>query len=167
MFMHSTWVARVLAACVLASVAAHAGAAASAETPPPQGEAAAGSAPTVIPARRTNRLVYACRDGGIPMFSDRPCGESSLLRSLEVYTPARAGRAPSTEAEPAKATTRPAVAPREAVRALKESAEKCERLQQSLDDVDDRMRAGYPARQAAQIWQRWRDARSALREAGC
>ena len=128
----------------------------------------AGDAPIAAPspARRTHRLIYSCRDGGIPMFSDRPCGEAALLRSLDIYTPAQSGRPPSTSAEPVRATTKPAQRESPA-RALQDSAEKCERLQKTLDDVDDRMRAGYPVRQAAALWQRWREARAAVREAGC
>lgn len=116
--------------------------------------------------RRTHRLVYSCRDGSIPMFSDRPCGETALLRSLDVYTPPPGGRPPTTVADPPRASTRPAQRDRQE-RALQQAAEKCERLQNALDEIDDRMRAGYPARQAAQIWQRWRDARAAVRDAGC
>jgi len=125
---------------------------------------AAASAP--VAARHAHRLVYSCRDGSIPMFADRPCGEVSLLRSLDVFIPAQGGKPPTTVAEPARAATKPAHREIQA-RTLQETAEKCERLQKSLDDIDDRMRAGYPARQAAQIWQRWRDARAAVREAGC
>ncbi|MGI9245839.1 MAG: hypothetical protein ACR2I8_03940 [Steroidobacteraceae bacterium] len=43
----------------------------------------------------------------------------------------------------------------------------CERLEESLEDIDSRMRAGYSAREAAQLWNRWREAKSRLREAGC
>jgi hypothetical protein len=144
------------------------GVARAAENPPaPESPATPVAVASARPAAtRGHRLVYSCRDGNVPMFADRPCGEASLLRSLDVYTPAQSGRPPTTVAEPAKATTRPAV--RETrVKAAQEPADKCEYLQKRLDDVDDRMRAGYPARQAAQLWQRWRDARDAVREAGC
>ena len=144
------------------------GASLAAEAPGETGPRApvAAAAPAPLAASRTHRLVYSCRDGNVPMFADRPCGEAALLRSLDVYTPAQSGRPPTTVAEPAKATTRPAVRETRG-RAVQDAADKCERLQKSLDDVDDRMRAGYPARQAAQLWQRWRDARAAVREAGC
>jgi hypothetical protein len=150
---------------LIASLAVAGDANAEPSTPP---ASAAGASPVVAdtPARRTHRLIYSCRDGSIAMFSDRPCGEAALLRSLDVFTPAQSGRPPSTAAEPARAATKPAR--REAQdRALQDAAEKCERLQKSLDEVDDRMRAGYPARQAAALWQRWREARAAVREAGC
>jgi hypothetical protein len=101
------------------------------------------------------------------MYSDRPCGEASLLRSLDVYTPVQTGRPPTTVAEPAQASTRPAAVRESRVKALQDTADKCQHLQKNLDEIDDRMRAGYPARQAAQLWQRWRDARTAVRDAGC
>jgi hypothetical protein len=123
--------------------------------------------PTPAPARRTHRLVYTCRDGNTVVFADRPCGETSILRSLDVVTPAQTGRAPVTEPEPAKASTRPAAQQASRARALEETAEKCEQLRQALDQVDDRMRAGYPAREAGRLWQRWRDAKEALRAADC
>ena len=43
----------------------------------------------------------------------------------------------------------------------------CERLQTALALVDDRMRAGYSAKESARLWERWREARSQLREARC
>ena len=122
--------------------------------------------PAPAVATRTRRLVYSCREGNVPMFSDRPCGEASLLRSLEVYTPAQSGRPPSTEPERPKSSTKPAQ--REALaKSLQETAEKCERLGNAVEAIDDRMRAGYPAREAGRLWQRWRDAKEALRAAGC
>ena len=130
----------------------------------------AGAATSVVPApargRHAHRLVYTCRGQEVVTYADRPCGEFTQARSLDVYTPADAGRPPTTVAEPARVATRPATHEREA-RLLQETAEKCERLQKALDEVDDRMRAGYPARQAAHLWQRWREARSAVRDAGC
>lgn len=125
------------------------------------------TAPVPQTATRSHRLVYSCLDGQVPTFSDRPCGGTSLLRSLDVYTPEQSGRPPTTAAEPAKAATRPATVRDSRVRTPQDATEKCEHLQKNLDEVDDRMRAGYPARQAAQLWQRWRDARAAVREAGC
>ncbi len=143
-------------------------------TGPPDAAAAAppaaGAGPRLAqPAARgthARRLVYTCREQDVPVYADRPCGETAPPRSLDVYTPPQDGRPPTTIAEPAKVATRPAARDREA-RQLQQAAEKCQRLQEALDEVDDRMRAGYPARQAAQLWQRWRTARAAVRESGC
>jgi hypothetical protein len=43
----------------------------------------------------------------------------------------------------------------------------CTRLQRQLDDLNDRMRAGYSAREAGRLWQRWRDTKERLRTAKC
>jgi hypothetical protein len=139
----------------------------------PDTEPSSGSTATVTPApapaRRTRRLIYACREGHTPVFSDRPCGETSILRSLDVVTPAQTGRPPTVEPAPVKAATRPAPQQHEHEheRSLQETAEKCERLKKAVEQIDDRMRAGYPAREAGRLWQRWRDAKDAVRAADC
>jgi len=123
--------------------------------------------PPPLAARRTHRLVFACREGNLAVFSDRPCGEAAVLRSLEVSQPAASGRPPTTEPVPARAATRPAPLRDTQARQLEQAAERCERLQQDVEQIDDRMRAGYPAREAARLWQRWRDAKERLRAAKC
>jgi hypothetical protein len=45
--------------------------------------------------------------------------------------------------------------------------DRCERHQRRLDELNDRMRAGYSAREAARLWQQWRDAKERLRTARC
>ena len=149
-----------LQACVLPGIRPE-------RTDEPASGAASSVTPAPAPARRTHRLVYTCRDGKIVVFADRPCGETSILRSLDVVTPAQTGRPPVTEPEPAKASTRPAPQQASRARALQETADKCEQLKKAVDQVDDRMRAGYPAREAGRLWQRWRDAKEALRAAEC
>ena len=144
------------------------GQASAAESPDvPASGAASSVTPAPAPARRTHRLVYTCREGTIVVFADRPCGEASILRSLDVVTPAQTGRPPITEPDPAKASTRLASQRASRASTLQETADKCEPLQKTLDQVDDRMRAGYPAREAGRLWQRWRDAKEALRAAQC
>jgi hypothetical protein len=123
--------------------------------------------PAPAPARRSHRLVFACREGNTAVFSDRPCGENAILRSLEVVTPAQTGRPPVIEPAPVKAATRPAPQQASRERSLREAAEKCERLKKAVEQIDDRMRAGYPAREAGRLWQRWRDAKEALQAADC
>jgi hypothetical protein len=44
---------------------------------------------------------------------------------------------------------------------------KCAVLQRQLDGLNDRMRAGYSAREAARLWQRWRDTKERLRTSRC
>jgi hypothetical protein len=117
--------------------------------------------------RRTHRLVFACREGNLAVFADRPCGEASLLRSLEVILPAATGRPPTTEPAPAGSATRPAPQQDAQAAALKKTVERCDHLQKAVDEIDDRMRAGYPAREAARLWQRWRAAKEQLQSADC
>lgn len=116
---------------------------------------------------RRHRLVFACRDAGTPAFSDRPCGPSAVPHVLEVGDVA-AGRASSVTPPPAAAATRPrpAPAPSEPDRGPVRS-ERCERLRRQLDAVDDRMRSGYSAREAARLWTRWRTLREELRRTRC
>jgi hypothetical protein len=128
------------------------------------GESSAIESPTLA-RRRANRLVYACHDGATPVFSDRPCGEDGERRRLEVPSPP-AGGAPSTRAAAATAATRPIAthAPR---RVIPDPPDRCARLERELASIDARMRQGYSAREAARLWQRWRDAKAKLREARC
>ncbi len=115
---------------------------------------------------RARRLVYACRDGSIPIFSDRPCGLGSDIRRLAVAAPTAAGQPPSTLATVPTAATRPIAkpAPRSTERA---PPDRCQRLEDQLAAIDDRMRQGYSAREAARLWQRWREAKARLRDARC
>ena len=118
------------------------------------------------PAPRAKRLVYACRDGATPMFSDRPCGDRANARQLDVEPPNAAGAAPTTRAAVPAATTRPIASPAPR-RAAPAPPDRCARLAEQLADIDARMRQGYSAREAARLWQRWRDAKAKLRSARC
>jgi hypothetical protein len=115
--------------------------------------------------QRTQRLVFSCREPGVVIFSDRPCGQDALLRNLEVLTPASPGRPPTTEPAPARAvaraTAREETAPRD------ERAERCRKLHHAVDAIDDRMRTGYSAREAPRLWQQWREAKQHLQDARC
>jgi len=99
------------------------------------------------------------------VFSDRPCGASAHAWRLDLPR-ATAGAAPSTRAAAPAAATRPIVA-RASRRDVAESADPCVRLEQQLATIDARMRNGYSAREAARLWQRWRDAKAKLRAADC
>ena len=130
----------------------------------------AGGAPVIErvdarPSGRRTRLVYACRDAATPVFSDRPCGASAHAWRLDLPR-ATAGAAPSTRAAAPAAATRPIVA-RASRRDVAEPADPCVRLEQHLATIDARMRNGYSAREAARLWQRWRDAKAKLRAADC
>jgi hypothetical protein len=116
--------------------------------------------------RRRTRLVYACRDSPIPVFSDRPCGADANAWRIDVPPPATTGAAPSTRAAAPAAATRPIVAapPRDD---RSDAPERCARLEHQLAAINARMREGYSAREAARLWQRWRDAKAKLRAERC
>jgi hypothetical protein len=115
---------------------------------------------------RARRLVYACREGSTPMFSDRPCGAAFDTRSLDLAPAASAGRPPSTLAAAPAAATRPIAKPAPpADRPV--PVDRCDRLRDRLAAIDDRMRQGYTAREAARLWDRWREAKARLRDARC
>jgi hypothetical protein len=116
---------------------------------------------------RRHREVFVCQDGGAPVFADRPCGPVTASRNLVVESP-QSGAAATTVPPSPRSSTRPrAVQPKRAaaVSAAPETA--CTRLQRQLEEIDDRMRTGYSAREAARLWQRWRDAKERLRTARC
>ena len=152
---------------------------ATSQTPPARAAAAGNSpataaadtpaaAPTTVPATtRRHRAVFVCEDGGVPVYSDRPCAIASQSRAIAFETPA-AGATFSTSPPLPHASTRPAptrAAPQPAPR--QSGASRCESLERQLGEVNSRMRAGYSAREAARLWQRWRGLKDRLHAARC
>lgn len=146
--------------------------------PEPAVDAAAGAAgsvqiqPVQPRARTTGRLVFSCIEPGLVTYADRPCGPLATRRELKVLTPAvTAGAAPvldgSRNGTGDRRKAAAAQADAQEARAATERAENCARLEAAADEVDARMRAGYPAREAGRLWERWREARARLREAHC
>jgi hypothetical protein len=134
--------------------------AAAAETP--------AAARTAAPATtRRHRAIFVCEDGGVPVYSDRPCAIASPSRAIVIETPG-AGAAFVTSPPPPRASTRPAPARRAPQPAPNDArASRCETLQRQLGEVNSRMRAGYSAREAARLWQRWRGLKDRLHAARC
>jgi hypothetical protein len=124
---------------------------------------------TVGRMRVARRDIFVCRERTVTVYSDRPCGELALKRELVLRIPeVPAGKAPSTEAAPAKAATLPRVeAAAESRDARADTRARCRQLNDAIETVNERMRAGYSAREAPRLWQRWRDAHDRLREADC
>ena len=126
------------------------------------------AAPTTAHATtRRHRAVFVCEDGGVPVYSDRPCAIASPSRAIAFETPA-AGATFSTSPPLPRASTRPAptrAAPQPAPR--QSGASRCESLERQLGEVNSRMRAGYSAREAARLWQRWRGLKDRLHAARC
>ena len=120
--------------------------------------------PPVEPGRR--RAVFVCQDGGVPVFSDRPCGSALAPRTLAVDAPA-SGVVPSTVAPRPRASTRPRPQPAVGSGPGRAAETRCSTLQRQLDELDDRMRAGYTSREAAQLWNRWRELKGRLRTERC
>jgi hypothetical protein len=123
------------------------------------------------PKSRRTRVIYTCTAQSVVEFSDRPCAPGSAARSIDFTT--GAGAAPSTKPKAAPASTRPKTVP--AVAEVADAAhdareaqqQKCESLAAQLDKVDSRMRQGYAAREAADLWNRWRDLKQELHSARC
>lgn len=132
------------------------------------------------PVQRKHRKVFVCAEDGAPVYSDRPCGPIVAIRELDVSEPgpgsgsesesgSGSGQASSTlRAEPT-ATTRPLVqhVALESPRHERDENDRCNELHQQLDAVDEQMRAGYSARQAARLWNRWRDLKARIHASRC
>ena len=164
--------ARRLARLTAAGLACFLHAEGATSDPPVSSPIGGGQSVTLEPAPspaspRRHRAVFVCQESGVPVFADRPCGSTSETRSLVIATPPP-GAAASTTPPPPAASTRPRPAapnPSTTVAPAPENA--CAKLQRQLDLLNDRMRAGYSAREAARLWQRWRDTKERLRLSRC
>ena len=121
--------------------------------------------PTQATPRR-QRAVFVCHDAGIPVFSDRPCGAAAVARTLSVEIP-RAGAPPTTVPALIRSSTRPLPSPAADDAPGHAAPSHCATLQRQLDDLNDQMRTGYSAREAARLWDRWRDLKEKLRTTRC
>lgn len=124
-------------------------------------------------APRRPRSVFVCQLDGLPVYSDRPCSAAATPRELVVDvpragTPSRPGASVTTLPPAPRAATRPRAEQRHGNDpAISAVDSHCAALHRQLDEVNDRMRAGYSAREAARLWQRWRDLKDRLRTARC
>jgi hypothetical protein len=117
-------------------------------------------------ARRLKRLVFVCRGVAPVIFSDRPCGQLFEEQVLEVSVPV-AGRVATTTPAPAPAATRPRVQPTPRDEKVRANDDLCRRLREQRARIDQRMRAGYSAREAANLWSRWREIDAEIYAARC
>jgi len=132
------------------------------------GTVQAGPVASTAPSRRT-RPIFVCRTQGVVIFSDLPCGPAGEERSLRIAEPAPGGTV-TTAPAPARAATRPRPEPREP--GARDSRtlgvdDRCRRLRDQRDALDDRMRSGYSAREAAKLWNRWRELDAEIYAARC
>ena len=124
-------------------------------------------------AGSTQRIVFTCVTPGLTTFSDRPCGPLPERREIELLsaTKARGGETASVTPPRARASTKPAAVPgKPGVRAARREANRdrdCQTLRHAVTAIDRQMRAGYSAREAARLWERWREAKDRLHAAGC
>jgi hypothetical protein len=161
--LHAAWVLTFL----LTAAAIGAPAAAALETDPlAHGDEArpVESAPPPGPGKQ--RAVFVCQDGGVPVFADRPCGAAPASRTLVVDPPA-SGAVSSIQPPAPQAVIRPRPLPDGSGGTGRTAETRCTTLQRQLDELDDRMRAGYSSREAARLWNRWRELKARLRMERC
>lgn len=118
------------------------------------------------PPARTTRPVFVCRDAAGVVFADRPCGQVVEARMLEVDERG-AGAVFSTTPKPPTASVRPRAARERPAHGAASGDGRCFRLRSQLDAIDDRMRSGYSAREAARLWNRWREVKAQIHAARC
>jgi hypothetical protein len=127
----------------------------------------------------TRRLVFSCVTPGLVTFSDRPCGPDAVTLEIKLLHPdaQRPGEAAGLRPPRVAASTRDkvddkaaralAAEAREQTVARQEHSRTCQRLQEAVQALDRRMRAGYSSAEAPRLWDRWRDAKEELRQADC
>jgi hypothetical protein len=113
-----------------------------------------------------HRAVFVCEQGGVPVFTDRPCGSITGQRTVTVDAP-EPGAAPSTAPPRPRASTRPRLQPEGQADNGRAADTRCATLRRQLDELDERMRAGYNSREAARLWNRWRALKDRLRAERC
>jgi hypothetical protein len=129
----------------------------------------------VFRAHSAERTIYRCALGGVTTFSDRPCGESVEVHSLEISaTPipavpksgvtASRSELPRAAAQPVR--TLPAGRANSANR-KDSSVRECVRLDAELRGLRARMRAGYSAAEGERLRERQRTANARRRERQC
>ena len=126
-------------------------------------------APTGNQPRKT-RPIFVCRARAPVIYSDRPCGSTSVERALQVPVPVqqpRHGGVASTVPAAAPAATLPRPQPEPKIDDPDAGDSRCRRLREQREKLDDRMRTGYSAREAAQLWNRWRSLNSEIYRSRC
>lgn len=158
--------ARVLVVLLTAATVGEPASAAREPDPPLHGDTnrPVESAPPAAP--RPQRAVFVCRDGDVPVFADRPCGTARAPLTLVVDAPA-SGAVSSTLPPLPRAAIRPRPQPDGRGGTGRTAETRCATLHRQLDELDDRMRAGYPSREAARLWNRWRELKARLRTERC
>ena len=129
----------------------------------------------VFRAHCADRTIYRCVLAGVTMFSDRPCGESIEVHSLEISDGAipmdpHAGAAAKMSELPQAAAKPVRASPARRVNSAnhKDSrARQCVRLDAELRRLRASMRAGYSAAEGERLRERQRTASARRRELQC
>jgi hypothetical protein len=132
----------------------------------PRGDEARPLESARLPEPRQQRAVFVCRDGDVPVFADRPCSDARASRTLVVDAPA-SGAVSSIQPPVPQAVIRPRPQPDGRGGTGRTAETRCMTLQRQLDELDARMRSGYPSREAARLWNRWRELKARLRGERC
>jgi hypothetical protein len=122
------------------------------------------------PARAavSRRTIFTCVAPRLVTYSDRPCGPLADTRELRTVTPPGAQiQATTARPEPSLAAPRRRDDAGGTIDPTLASEQACARLEAAVAELDQRMRAGYSAREAGRLWARWREARTRLRDADC
>lgn len=150
----------------LLSACSHAEAAPGRTNTPFGGGRAVTLEPVPPTARRAgHRLIFVCRDRDPVVFSDRPCEQQPGLQTDgESRSPGRpASTVPGLSMvgtmTPAQSVGRPPDGHSNSAR--------CRRIQSRLENLEEKMRRGYPMSDSAQLWGQHRGLSRQWREDGC
>jgi hypothetical protein len=139
------------------------------DPPPPAGYVAFGpsdSAPAAAPADAV--VVYSCVRDGQYVYSDQPCGAGGETRAIDLstvntYTPSAVDTTPVFVAQARRSLSAPA----EQAAVDVHNAALCRSIEQEIERIDARMRAGYRS-QEGEYWRgRWHAAKARYHAAGC
>jgi hypothetical protein len=124
-------------------------------------------------ALAADRTVYSCEFAGVTTYSDRPCGESITVYSLDsTAVPAPKEfkpRVATSPVEPPQRAARPARAPRAASSSKRQDpqARECLRWDAELRRLRSHMRAGYGVAEGERLRERQRMVKERRRERHC
>jgi hypothetical protein len=129
----------------------------------------------VFRAHSADRTIYRCVLAGVTTFSDRPCGESIEIHSLESSTTVTPAVPKSGATASVSELTQDAAKPVRAAPAARANspnhkdsrARECVRLDAELRRLRARMRAGYRAAEGDRLRERQRTANARRRELQC
>jgi hypothetical protein len=118
-----------------------------------------------LAADSADRTIYRCVTAGVTTFSDRPCGDSIEIHTLDVPTAGDGAVKPPVRSEPVRSQARHAKAKPPDHKDSR--AVECKRLDAQLRRVAARMRAGYTVAVGERLREQQRAARSRRQDLRC